>query len=389
MLARGGHEVVTVPEFSYGEPDPTNALIQGENSAVLDDLHGDLTGEVRCIYIDPPYNNNERYTHYDDAVEHEDWLRALEERLLQMHALLREDGSLWISIDDTEMHYLKVVADGVFGRANFVATIVWQHRTSRENRRVFSNNHEYVLVYARSAARFKATRNLVEPSADVLARYKNPDDDPRGSWQSVSATAQAGHATPAQFYPLAAPNGRIHHPPKGRCWVYAQPRMQEAIERGEIWFGRDGNGVPRIKRYLALGAQGLTPETLWTAEFAGTTRDAKRHLLDMFPNDLVFDTPKPETLIRRVLEIATDPGDLVLDPYLGSGTTSAVAHKLGRRWVGIEQGEHAVTHCASRLRMVVDGEAGGISPQVGWAGGGGFSFLCHESRLDPDQARAA
>lgn len=165
--------------------------------------------------------------------------------------------------------------------------------------------------------------------------------------------------------------------------------MGEAIERDEVWFGRNGDGVPRLKRYLALGNQGLTPETLWTVDLAGTTRDAKRHLLDIFPDESVFDTPKPERLMRRVLEIATDPGDLVLDPYLGSGTTSATAHKLGRRWIGIEQGEHAVTHCAQRMWMVIDGESGGISDEVGWAGGGGLEFCRHESSPHVNQRLAA
>jgi adenine-specific DNA-methyltransferase len=378
-----------VPELSHGAPETGNLLFQGENLAVLDELLGELKGAVRCICTDPPYNNRERYTHYNDAIAHDTWLAGLGQRLERLRALLREDGSVWISIDDTGMHYLKVLADGIFGRANFVTTIVWQHRTSRENRRVFSNNHEYLLVYARSAERFKATRNLLAPSSEVLARYKNPDDDPRGPWQSISATAQAGHATPAQFYALPAPGGRVHHPPKGRCWVYSRARMGEAIERGEIWFGRNGDGVPRIKRYLSLGGHGLTPETLWTAERAGTTGDAKRHLLDMFPEEPVFDTPKPEQLMRRVLEIATNPGDLVLDPYLGSGTTSATAHKLGRRWIGIEQGKHAVSHCAKRMWMVIDGERGGISKEVGWSGGGGMEFRRHDSSPPASRPLAA
>jgi adenine-specific DNA-methyltransferase len=381
--------MTVVPELSYGDSETGNLLVQGENLAVLDELRDELTGAVRCIYMDPPYNNRERYTHYDDAIHHDAWLAGLRGRLERLCMLLRDDGSLWISIDDTGMHYLKVLADEILGRANFVATIVWQHRRSRENRRVFSNNHEYLLVYARSAERFKATRNLLAPSPEVLARYKNPDDDPRGPWQSISATAQAGHATAAQFYELLAPGGRVHCPPKGRCWVYSQARMDEAIERGEIWFGLGGDGVPRLKRYLSLGNQGLTPETLWTAELAGTTRDAKRHLLDMFPDEPVFDTPKPERLMRRVLEIATDPGDLVLDPYLGSGTTGAAAHKLGRRWIGIEQGEHAVTHCAQRMWMVIDGEPGGISEEVDWAGGGGLEFRRHDSSPRAAQSLAA
>jgi adenine-specific DNA-methyltransferase len=364
-----------IAQLSYGDRRTENALICGDNLAVLEEIGGDLTGEVRCIYIDPPYNNQERYTHYDDRLGRSSWLESMEATLLALSPLLRDDGSLWISIDDNEVHYLKVLADAVLGHDSFVTTLVWEHRTTRENRRVFSNNHEYVLVYAKDAERFKATRNPVSASPEILARYKNPDDDPRGPWQSISLTAQGGHGTPGQFYDVVAPNGRQHSPPKGRCWIYNEQRMRAAIENGEIWFGRDGNGVPRLKRFLSTARPGMTPSTLWSASFAGTTTTAKRHLLELLPDEQVFDTPKPEELLARIVGIATEPGDLVLDAYLGSGTTAAVAHKMGRRWMGIEVGEHAITHCVERLRRVVDGEPGGISEEVDWAGGGGFRFL--------------
>lgn len=361
-----------IPSLSYGKSFATNALIQGDNLLVLEQIGQDLSGSVRCIYIDPPYNNSERYAHYDDRADHDEWLDRMRTTLAALFPLLREDGSLWISIDDNQVHYLKVLADGVLGRDNFVTTIVWEHRTTRENRRAFSNNHEYLLVYAKNAGRFKRTRNTVSPSPEILARYKNPDGDPRGPWQSISLNAQAGHGTPSQFYEVVAPSGRRHRPPKGRCWIYGQQRMKEAISEGRVWFGRDGNGVPRLKRFLSEAAIGMTPPTLWTSDFAGTTWQAKREVLELFPNERVFETPKPERLLQRVLEIATDPGDLVLDAFLGSGTTAAVAHKMDRSWVGIEVGEHVLSHCAGRLRKVVDGEAGGISADVGWSGGGGF-----------------
>jgi adenine-specific DNA-methyltransferase len=330
---------------------------------------------VRCVYIDPPYNNGERYTHYNDDLERAQWLRDLRARLLAIAPLLRADGSIWISIDDREVHYLKVAADEVFGRENFVTTIVWQHRTTRENRRVFSNDHEYLLVYAKDVGEFSRCRNRLPGSAELFRRFKNPDNDPRGVWQSVSLNVQDGHATANQFYSVVAPNGRIHHPPKGRCWVYSAEKMKALVAQGNVWFGRDGNGVPRLKKFLRDSTTGLTPPTLWTADAVGTTLAAKKHLLQMFPSADVFDTPKPESLVRRVVEIASDPGDLVLDAYLGSGTTAAVAHKTGRKYIGIEIGPHAVTHCAERLRSVVRGEAGGISKDVSWAGGGGFDFF--------------
>ena len=267
-----------------------------------------------------------------------------------------------------------MAADAVFGKRNFATTVVWEHRTTRENRRAFSNNHEYLLVYAKCLRTFAANRNRLEPSAAVLRRYANPDNDPRGPWQSVSANVQAGHAVASQFYEITAPNGRVHSPPKGRCWVYTKHKMYQAIADNEVWFGHNGDGVPRLKRFLTDGRCGLTPPTLWPASEVGTTLRAKKHLLSLLRKEEVFDTPKPEELIQRIFEIATDPGDLILDPYLGSGTSAAVALKTGRRFIGVEVGSHAVSHCVQRLRKVVEGEGGGISDSVGWKGGGGGRF---------------
>lgn len=364
-----------INQLSYGEIEAGNALIQGENLLVLNALKEWYTGKVRCAYIDPPYNNQERYKYYLDTRSHTAWLDMMIERLKAIKPLLSTDGSLWISIDDHEIHYLKVAADEIFGRDNFITTVVWQQRTSRENRRVFSNNHEYLLVYAINHRNFREKRNLLPAGPELLARYKNPDSDPRGPWQSVSANVQAGHATASQFYDLVAPSGMVHRPPEGRCWTYTKEKMQQEIIAGNIWFGKTGKGVPRIKRFLRSSTIGLTPETLWLAGEVGTNDEAKKQLLKLFPYKKVFDTPKPEGLIRRVLEIATEPGDLVLDAFLGSGTTTAVAHKLNRKYIGIERGQHAVTYCAARLRKVVDGDTTGISSDVQWRGGGGFHFF--------------
>lgn len=374
-------EQTLVPLAEDGVPISANLLIQGDNLTVLKALQETHGGTIRCIYIDPPYNNHEEYTHYSDDRSHQEWLGALKERIELLRPLLTEDGSLWISIDDGEAHYLKVACDGILGRQSFVATIAWQQRTSRENRRVFSFNHEYVLLYAKDPQRFAEARNDLPLSAEVLQRYRNPDDDPRGPWQSVSANVQAGHATEAQFYDVVAPSGRVHTPPPGRCWAYTKARMQREVSAGNIWFGKNGEGVPRIKKFLRDVDRGLTPSTLWLAEEVGTTRHAKKQLLDMFPEEEPFDTPKPERLIQRILHIATNPGDLVLDAYLGSGTTAAVAHKLGRRYVGIEIGDHALEICAERLKAVIAGEERGISDAVNWKGGGSFTFC----RVDGDQ----
>src|SRR2546423_285756 len=360
--------------LSYGQRQTGNMIFQGDNLEVLKVILPDYSGRVRCIYIDPPYNNQERYNHYTDSLDHEKWIIDISARLEYLARFLRRDGSIWISIDDREVHYLKVAADKILGRENFVTTVIWQQRTTRENRKVFSNNHEYLLVYAKDARIFKEARNTLACTSEVKRRYKNPDNDPRGPWQSISANVQAGHATRGQFYELRAPNGRRHVSPKGRCWIYNYSRMQEEIAKNNVWFGRYGNGVPRLKRFLSETQLGLTPETFWPASEVGTNKSAKKHLLQLFTKQPVFDPPKPEQLIQRIFHIATNPGEIVLDAYLGSGTTTAVAQKMGRHYVGIEQGSHAVTLCVNRMQQVIDGEAGGISEAVKWSGGGGFDF---------------
>lgn len=368
---------------SGGETD--NAIIQGDNRLALELLKQRYAGSIRCAYIDPPYNNQERYTHYVDDQGHEAWLSELTSCAKQIKALLRPDGSLWISIDDRQVHYLKVALDEVFGRDNFVSTIVWEQRTTRENRKVFSNNHEYLLVYAMNIRQFKEKRGLLDWDDEILSRFKNPDNDPRGLWQSVSANAQAGHATKSQFYDVIAPSGQRHKPPKGRCWVYNQARMKEEIANNNVWFGKKGDRVPRLKRFLRDARRGFTPHTLWQADEVGTNDHAKKHLLELFPREALFDTPKPEPLIHRILCIATEPNDLVLDAYLGSGTTAAVAHKMGRRYIGIEKGDHAVTHCADRIRKVIAGEQGGVSLALAWRGGGACQFY----KLDRQEDRTS
>ncbi len=364
-----------IKPLSYGQRGHGNAIFRANNLEVLSKLAQSFKGKVRCAYLDPPYNNQERYTHYDDILDHDVWLAEISQRLRLLLPLLSDDGSLWISIDDREAHYLKVAADGIFGRKNFITTIVWQQRLTRENRKVFSSNHEYILLYAKNSEAFKRARNKLDLPNSIRDRYRNPDNDHRGAWQSVSANVQDGHATPSQFYMLIAPNGKPHTLPNGRCWVYNESKMKKEIANGNLWFGRDGNGSPRLKRFLSTASTGLTPDTLWLASDVGTTDTAKKQQIRLFPRSDVFDTPKPERLIHRIVHIATNPGDLVLDPYLGSGTTAAVAHKMGRRYIGVELNAHAAEMSAKRLRQVIDGEQDGISALVGWAGGGGYDFL--------------
>ena len=257
-----------------------NMLIQGDNLLALKALEQRFAGKIKCIFIDPPYNTGSAFEHYDDGLD-STWLSLIRDRIAILRTLLSDDGSLWISIDDNEGHYLKVLCDEAFGRRNFLATMVWEKRTSRENRRVFSFNHDFLLVYARRRT-IRGDPNSLGISEEVRARYRNPDNDPRGPWQSVSANAQAGHATASQFYKLRLPSGREIDPPKGRCWLYTKDRMQEEVAAGNIWFGTNGDNVPRIKKFLEdTKDKGLTPETLWPAADVGTNDDAKKGLLDL------------------------------------------------------------------------------------------------------------
>ena len=365
-----------------------NRLIFGDNLLALKALEQEFAGKVKCVFIDPPYNTGSAFTHYDDGLEHSIWLSLMRDRLEIIRNLLSEEGSLWITIDDNEAHYLKVLCDEVFGRMNFIANMIWEKRTSRENRRAFSFNHDHLFLYGKSKTEFEKTRNPLGLNDEVLARYKNPDNDPRGLWQSVSANAQAGHATPSQFYKLKLPSGREVDPPKGRCWLYTKERMDDEIKVGNIWFGVHGDNAPRIKKFLKDNKdKGLTPETIWPAEEVGTNDAAKKALLQLLPHVSVFDNPKPEGLLERALHIATNPGDLILDSFAGSGTTGAVAHKMGRRWIMVELGEHCHTHIIPRMQKVINGEdPGGITQAVNWKGGGGFRYYrLAPSLLDKDK----
>lgn len=354
---------------SFSEKDIfDNLLIHGDNLLALKALEQKYRGRVKCIYIDPPYNTGNAFDHYDDGLEHSIWLSLIRDRLEILFALLAEDGSIWINIDAEECHYLKVLCDEVFGRQNFVAEVIWQKRTSRENRAAIGSSHDTILVYAKiPAAEWKAHRNLLPASAKIAS---NPDNDPRGPWDSIPFTAQGWR--PNQMYEIKTPTGVVLDPPKGRCWGATESVYLQYLEQGRIYFPKDGNGRPRVKQYVAE-RKGLAPMSLWLAEDVGTTEESKKEVISIFPDLEVFATPKPERLIQRIIEIATNPGDLVCDSFLGSGTTSAVAQKMGRRWIGIEMGDHFFTHCVPRMKLVVSGEErAGITNAVGWQGGGGF-----------------
>ena len=359
-------------EKSYGDPSSENMLIHGDNLIALQALQQDFAGLVKCIYIDPPYNTGSAFEHYDDGVEHSEWLNLMYPRLQLLWNLLSEEGSIWICIDDDEQAYMKVLCDEVFGRSHFVSTIVWQKRTSPDMRAAISDGHDYVLVYAKDYDVFKKKRNKLPLSAEQAKSYKNPDNDPRGPWTSTDCTAQAGHGTKDQFYTFITPSGREITLPPNLCWRFTKTRMEEEIAAGRIWLGKDGMGVPRKKTYLSEST-GVVPWSWWTNKEVGHNQEAKKEVNALFGNNS-FETPKPERLIERIFLISTNPGDLVLDSFLGSGTTIAVAHKMKRRWIGIEMGNHAYTHCKFRMDKVVDGENGGVSLSNNWQGGGGYHF---------------
>ena len=372
------------PDKSYHAPQRVtendifdNRLIFGDNLLALKALEQEFTGKIKCIYIDPPYNTGSAFEHYDDGIEHSLWLSLMRDRLDILYRLLRHDGSIWVSIDDNEAAYLRVLLDETFGRSNFVATIIWEKRTTRENRRAFSFKHDFLLIFAKDKKTFEETMNGLPLSQEVLNRYKNPDNDPCGPWQSISALAQAGHATPNQFYKLKTPAGKLLDPSAGNCWRLTEKRMMEEIAAGRVWFGKDGTNVPRLKRYLKENPDdSLTPETIWYSKDVGTNDSAKKFLNRMFKDEEPFDTPKPEELIQRVFHGASNSGDWVLDSFAGSGTSGAVAQKMGRRWIMVELGEHCHSHIIPRPKKVIDGQAsGGITENVNWRVGGRSAIL--------------
>lgn len=358
------------PEYSYGDPSSENMLIHGDNLLALKALEQDYAGKVKCIYIDPPYNTGNAFEHYDDGVEHSIWLSLMKPRLELLRNLLSNDGSIWISIDADESHYLKVLCDMVFGRQNFVDEVIWQRSYAPINlKKTLSRSHDTILVYAKDKSQKFELNKLPRGAAED--RYKNIDNDPRGPW--TSGPIQAGPRSESRVYEIITPSGRKVLPPPQYCWRVSRDKFNEMVADNRIYFGANGDNVPRIKRFLSEVKDGMVSMTLWLRQDVGDNQEGKKEIKDLFKTD-IFDTPKPERLIERVLTLGSNEGDLVLDSFLGSGTTAAVAQKMGRRWIGVELGEHAKTHCFPRLSKVVDGEQGGISKAVNWQGGGGFKF---------------
>lgn len=377
-----------IQSLSYGDEDAPNMLIQGDNLESLKALLPYYAGLVKCIFIDPPYNTKSAFEHYDDNLEHAQWLSMMYPRMVLLRELLSEDGSIWITLDDNEAHYFKVLCDEVLGRKNFVANVFWQKTPTRENRTDVSAVHDHLFVYAKDRDIWKEKRNLLPASDSQISRFTNPDNDPRGAWASLPAHAKAEKGRrKEQFFTITTPSGRLVDPPPGRCWLYTAERFQEMVEDNRIWFGESGSNVPRVKKFLSEVQAGLVPSTFWAHDEVGTNGKAKAEIVALFPGETPFSTPKPEALIQRIIQIATNDDDIVLDSFLGSGTTAAVAQKMGRRWIGIEMGEHARTHCQPRLVKVINGEQGGISKAVGWQGGGGFRFYQLGPKVFDEQGR--
>jgi adenine-specific DNA-methyltransferase len=317
-----------------------NRLIFGDNLLALKALEGEFTGKVKCVFIDPPYNTGSAFTHYDDGLEHSIWLGLMRDRLEIIQRLLSQDGSLWITIDDNEAHYLKVLCDEILGRVNFVANVIWQKKFAPQNdANLIDINHDQVIVFAKNKR--DLSFNLLPRTDEMNARYKNPDNDPRGPWTSDNPLRREFREY--AFYEIITPSGRKVLPPPGSSWRFNKEEVPRLISENRLWFGKDGGGVPRIKRFLSDVKDGVIPQTIWLHDQVGNTQEAKKEIIALNEVD-IFDTPKPERLIKRVLEIATDPNDLVLDSFAGSGTTGAVAHKMGRRWIMVELGDHCHTH---------------------------------------------
>lgn len=351
-----------------------NKLMFGDNLLALKALEREYTGKVKCIFIDPPYNTGSAFTHYEDGLEHSIWLGLMRDRLELIKTLLASDGSLWIAIDDNEVHYLKVMCDEIFGRNAFICSMVWENFYGRSNAAAVSPAHNYILVYSPMGQDWKKVRNLLPRNEESLSKYKNPDKDPRGPWRSGPIFA-SGERHEGLMYTITIPSGRKVSPPKGSHWRMTEENFWQMVNDGRILFGENGDNNPAVKLFLSDVQTGVVPRTWWPHGDVGHTQEAKREVQALFPEIIPFDTPKPERLIKQVLQIATNEGDLVLDSFAGSGTTGAVAHKMGRRWIMVELGEHCHTHVIPRLQKVIDGEdKGGVTESTGWQGGGGFRY---------------
>lgn len=362
---------------SYGDPSSENMLIHGDNLIALQALQQDFAGKIKCIYIDPPYNTGSAFELYDDGIEHSLWLNLMWHRLLLLKELLTEDGVIWITLDDNEAHYLKVLGDEVFGRKNFIADVAWEKSDSpRMDAKLFSSRYDHNLVFAKDIDALV----LHQIKSDVVPEHYNKTDESGRKYYLKPLRAMgkndAREARPNLYYALCAPDGTEVYPIRtdgsDGNWRWSKTKVEANPDLIEWVSGRSG-WSPYYKIF-ADEHDSRPPETLWHFQEVGSNRISKQEIKALFQDDKSFDTPKPEGLIKRIIDISSDPGDYILDSFLGSGTTTAVAHKMGRRWIGIEMGDHAYTHCKVRMDKVIEGEQGGVSKTVDWHGGGGYHF---------------
>ncbi|WP_187909781.1 site-specific DNA-methyltransferase [Helicobacter pylori] len=349
----------------------TNYLIKGNNLIALHSLKKKFAKQVKCIYIDPPYNTGNDSFNYNDNFNHSSWLVFMKNRLEAAREFLSDDGVIFVQCDDNEQAYLKVLMDEIFGRDNFINTIIWEKKYSPQNdAKWFSDNHDFILLYAKDKGIWRP--NLLPRTSEMDARYKNLDNDERGAWKPSDCLVKTYMAS--YDYPITTPSGKVVTPPKGRCWMTSKENFQKLVDDNRIYFGRNGDNVPSLKRFLSEVKQGATPLTIWKYTEVGHNQDATKQLLALFNNVKLFDTPKPEALLQRILEISTNENDLVLDFFAGSGTTCTVAHKMKRRYIGIEQMDYIETITKERLKKVIEGEQGGISKKCDFKGGGSFVY---------------
>jgi len=348
-----------------------NFIIKGNNLVVLHSLRKRFAGQIKLIYIDPPYNTGNNAFNYHDSFNSSTWLTFMKNRIEIARELLSNDGSIWINIDDKECHYLKVLCDEIFGRDNFVINFIWQKKYSPANdAKWFSDVHDHILVFAKNKPFFRP--NLLPRSEAMNKRYKNPDNDPRGPWKSGGFSVKTYSAD--YDYPIETPSGKIVYPPKGSCWQTSKENYLKKLADNRIWFGPNGDSKPQLKQFLSEVQQGAVAKSIWSYEEAGHNQVSRSEIIKLF-GEYRFATPKPEKLLKRIIELASNENDYVLDFFLGSGTTTAVAHKMNRRYIGIEQMDYIEDVTVARMKMVLEGEQGGISKLVGWNGGGSFIYM--------------
>ena len=379
-----GAQIVTEIRRDEGGVIRENLVIKGNNLLALYTLKKQFWSKVRLIYIDPPYNKGDDSFGYNDSFRHSSWLTFMKNRLEIAKELLKNNGVIFVQCDDREQAYLKVLMDEVLGRDNFIATIVWQKKYGPSNdAKIISETHEYITCFAKSID--SCTFSLIPRNKKQLSDFKNPDNDHRGDWRASDLSART--FCEKTYYPIKTPIGKIVYPPESRSWIVSKERYDELLADNRIWFGTSGEGRPMQKKFLSEVKDGITPQTWWDRDFASDNKIARYEIKKIVENSN-FNTLKPEKLIQRIIQLTTQPGDIVLDFHLGSGTTCAVAHKMKRQYIGIEQMDYMETLPIERLKNVIgekiQHEGGvseeikcdtcGISESVNWQGGGDFIY---------------